>query len=589
MTIAQQDQELLPGQTKNLLKKLFFYLKPYQLRVLIVTLLLLFSTAVSLAGPQIIGYAISSGVEKRAFKPLAVAFFVYLTLIVINYFISNLQFYLMANTGERVLKDLRQSLFSHLLALSMSFYENQQVGKTVARMTTDFDAMEDIVQQGLSVFITNTLLFIAAMIVLPIYCWQLFLVVILTVVPMFWLTRWFEDSSKKAYLAVRDKISQTLTVFQEGISGIKVIQAFTKEDAQIKKFRKHNEAQFKANLAAVSISLRYFPVLELTGVVSTGVIIGLGGVLAIHHVIGISKIVAFVLYLGLLYSPIQQLGQLFGQFQSALAAFGKISDVLSTEPDVKDLGKIELIQTTGAIELSNVTFCYKGSEVKALQDINLVISPGQHVALVGPTGAGKSTLAKLIARFYDPTKGAIYFSGINLKDIKLSELRKKIVMVAQEGFVFNSTIEKNIALATPWATTDDIRSALSEIGVLEHFESFEQGLQTPLNSSGGLLSAGELQLISLARVALLKPSVLILDEATSSLDPYTEKIVNDALQKVTQDMTLIVIAHRLSTVKSMDKIVVVQSGKIKEQGTHLQLLQLNGTYKKLFQYWLQST
>lgn len=585
----EQDQSIDIDKSKNLLKELYGHLKPYLKRVILVSFLLLITTGISLAGPQIIGYAISHGIQRRSFKVVFILMIIYLSLIGLNYLISSVQFYLMADTGERVLKNLRQRLFNHLMKLSMSFYENQQIGKIVARMTTDFDAMEDVVQQGLSVFINNTLLFLAAMVVLPIYCWQLFLVVLLTVAPMIFLTRWFENSSKTAYLRVRDKISQTLTVFQEGISGIKVIQAFTREDAQITKFKKHNEDQYKANLEAVSISLRYFPVLELTGVVSTGVIIGLGGFLAIHHVIGLSQIVAFVLYLGLLYSPIQQLGQLFGQFQSALAAFGKISSVLASPVDIQDLGKIRTIESSGAIELQDVSFKYPNSDNFAISGVDLTIEPGKHIAFVGPTGAGKSTLAKLIARFYDPTDGKILYSSFNLKDISLAELRKHIVMCSQEGFVFNATIEQNIAIAAPWANREDVKKALKEIGALERFEAFKNGLETEITSEGTVVSAGELQLIALARVALLKPDVLVLDEATSNLDPETEHTVNKALKKVAENTTLIVIAHRLSTVIEMDEIVVVESGKIKQKGTHFELIKNPGIYKEMFESWLKNT
>jgi ATP-binding cassette subfamily B protein len=381
---------------------------------------------------------------------------------------------------------------------------------------------------------------------------------------------------------VRDRIAGTLSQLQEGITGVRVIQAFAREPREIEQFRRTNEELYRAHMGSTQLQSWYLPVIELAGTGTTALVVGVGGYLVHQGSATVGTVTFFILTLSNLFEPIQQFSQLFNQMQSAGAGLRKLFGVLDTPLDVPEPEHGEQLPASGAISVERVSFRYRGEGELVLRDVSLEIAPGERLALVGPTGAGKSTLAKLIARLYDPTAGAIRLGGIDLRDADMRSLRQRVVVVPQEGFLFNASIRENVRIARASASDAEVEQALAEIGVLERFRALPDGLETIVNERGSRLSAGEKQLVSLSRAALRDPAVLVLDEATSSLDPGTESLVELAMRKLMRGRTVILIAHRLSTAAQADRVGVVEGGRLVELGTHRDLLTRGGRYAALF-------
>jgi len=390
-------------------------------------------------------------------------------------------------------------------------------------------------------------------------------------------------------------VGQTLVSVQEGITGVRVVQAFGREEHQVSRFASRNRAQLDANIDAVRVSTRFFPVVEGASVVTTAGMVGLGGWFVHEHLVPLGTVVAFVLYLNSLFDPIQQMSQLFNQLQQSGAALRKVLGVLDTEPSIIEAPSPVELPRRANLVLRGVGFSYGGGGAggagagdaapMVLSGVDLVLRPGERLALVGPTGAGKSTLAKVVARLYDPVEGTVSYGGVDLRQASRQSLRRRIVMVPQEGFLFRGSLLDNVRLARPDATDAETTAALAAVGALERFEQLPGGIAGTGEEGGLLLSAGERQLVALARAALANPDVLVLDEATSSLDPGTEAAVEEAMDAVTAGRTTIVIAHRLSTAAGADRIAVVAGGGIAELGSHLELLALSGRYAAMWAAW----
>jgi len=444
--------------------------------------------------------------------------------------------------------------------------------------------------------VQNALIFVGALVVIVSMSWQLSLAVLVIVPPVFVASRWFRRESNRAYLEVRESIGHNLATLQEGLEGVRVVQAFGRERGWIRRFRETNEAQYEANLETVRISARYFPFVEFTGVLGIAVLVGAGGVMVDQEIITVGTVLAFVLYLNNLFEPIQQLSQLYNTLQSAGAALHKLFGLLDTDPAVAERpGAVDLPER-GALVVGGVSFAYGGGPPDTdgtvhpegplvLRDVSLAVEPGERVALVGPTGAGKSTLAKLMVRFYDPKGGTIAFGGVDLRDATLASLRERIVLVPQEGFLFAGTVRDNIRVGRAEATDAEVEAAVRALGLEVIFGAFPDGLDTEVRERGSRLSAGEKQLVSLARAALADPALLVLDEATSNLDPGTERQVERALDLLTAHRTVVVVAHRLSTAARCNRIAVVDEGRLMEVGTHDELLERRGRYARLFAAW----
>jgi ATP-binding cassette subfamily B protein len=436
---------------------------------------------------------------------------------------------------------------------------------------------------GLVMFVQNGLLFAGAIIVIFLMSWKLALCTLVVVPPVVIASRWFRRASNKAYLLVRDRIGQNLSTLQEGLAGVRVVQAFGRERAFTRRFHESNEAQYDANLETVRISAKYFPIVEFAGVAGVAIIVGIGGAFVSYDIVTIGTVAAFVLYLNNLFEPIQQLSQLYNTLQQAGAALQKLFELLDEKPSIGERpGAVDLPER-GPLELEHVSFAYGGEDV--LHDVSLRVPLGERLALVGPTGAGKSTLAKLIARFYDPREGHVGYADVDLRDATLRSLRERIVVVPQEGFLFAGTVRDNVIVGKADATDAEIHDAIAALGLSDRFAAFPDGLDTEVRERGTRLSAGERQLVSLVRAALADPALLVLDEATSSLDPGTERAVERALARLTEGRTVVVVAHRLSTAARADRIAVVDDGRVAEIGTHDELIAHEGRYASLYAAW----
>ena len=583
------EETLSRDEAKGVLKRLFAMLRPQRGAIGGATLVLMAQAAALSAGPLLVSYGIDSGLPNKHHPhgnvgALNLAVVIYLGLALAGLLLGRLAILFVARIGESFLRTMRNRLFGHLMGLSLDYFETEKTGKIVARMTSDIDAMQELISQGLVLFVQNIFLFIGAVGFMLYLSWELALGVLIIVPPLFFASRWFRRVSNKAYLEVRDSISTNLTTLQEGLEGVRVVQAYGRTRSFTERFGRTNEDQYEANMETVRISAKYFPFVEYAGVAATAVIVGYGGWLSSRGVVEVGVVAAFVLYLQQVFEPINQLSQLYNTVQSAGAALQKIFGVLDTRASINERPGAVDLPRKGEIDVDAVTFAY-GTNEPVLHDVTLHISAGERLALVGPTGAGKSTLAKLIARFYDPSVGAVRVDGVDLRDATMDSLRKRVVVVPQEGFLFAGTLRENVRVGRPEATDAEVETALEVLGLLERFRAFPDGLDTEVRERGSRLSAGERQLVSIARAALADPSVLVLDEATSNLDPGTEHHVERAMEKLMHGRTTIVVAHRLSTAARANRIGVVYDGRLAELGSHQELVALGGHYAELYRTW----
>lgn len=546
------------------------------------------STSTTLVGPLLLRYGIDEGIRADDPHALDVAIVGYLVIAVVAYFGSRQQYVFVNRAGEGFLRTLRVRLFDHIQRQSLAFFDRNQAGVLVSRMTADIESMSELVQWGLLQFVSATLLLTFALVVLLVMSWQLTLLALLVVPIIALASVRFQRNSNVAYLRVRERIGENLSALQENITGVRVIQAYVREPEQYRRFRRTNRELYDAHLNSVRVATWYFGVVEFCGVLATAIAIGMGGWLAENGQVSVGTVVAVVLLLSSLFEPVQQLSQMYNTLQSATASLAKMFEILDTEPEVDERPGAVALAGDGQIEVDGVTFSYPGTSTPVLHDVSLSIAGGERLALVGPTGAGKSTLAKLMARLYDPDHGAVRLAGVDLRDASLASLRERIVVVPQEGFLFDGTIADNLRLARPGADDEELREALRALDALDRFDAFPDGLATEVRERGSRLSAGERQLVSLARAALVDPAVLVLDEATSSLDPGTEALVEHALDRLMRGRTTVVVAHRLSTVQRADRVAVVDHGRLVELGTHAELIASGGRYASLAEAWARS-
>ncbi|MGH9031205.1 MAG: ABC transporter ATP-binding protein [Acidimicrobiia bacterium] len=581
------EEKLTREDAHKVMRRLARLLRPYRRQIVAAALLLVAQTACLLAGPALVRYGIDHGLEDGNTGNLNRAAITYLVIAFIGAYLGRAVIRMVAQVGETFLRDLRERVFRHLLSLGLDFFEREKTGRLVARMTSDVEALQELVSMGLVMFVQNGLIFVGAVVVIFVMSWQLALFTLVVVPPVLIASRWFRRESNRAYLEVRDRIGQNLSTLQEGLAGVRVVQAFAREPAVTRRFRGTNEAQYDAHIETVRISTRYFPLVEFSGVAGTALIIGIGGWFVDRDIVTVGTVAAFVLYLNNLFEPVQQLSQLYNLVQQSGAALQKLFGLLDTRTSIAERpGAVDLPEA-GPLQVEHVTFGYADGE-PVLFDVTLPVMPGERVALVGPTGAGKSTLAKLVARFYDPREGRVCFGGVDLRDATLRSLRERIVVVPQEGFLFAGTVRDNIRFGRAEATDEEVDAAVTALGLIPRFDSFADGLDTEVRERGSRLSAGERQLVSLARAALADPKLLVLDEATSNLDPGTEFAVEHALERLMEGRTVVVIAHRLSTAARADRIAVIDDGRLAEFGTHEELLGREGRYASLYTAWMAS-
>ena len=572
-------------EARNLLRRTFAMAAPFRKTMFAALICVIAVTLCTLAGPVLVRHGIDSGIRGRNSRSLNITVIAYIAVTCIAYLFGRAQYIFINRAGENLLRVLRLRVFSQMQKQSMAFYDREKAGVLVARMTADIETMSDLVQWGLLQFISAIFLLFLAIILLFTLSWELTFVALLVMPAIFIASIKFQRDSNKAYLVVRERVGTNLSALQEGITAVRVIQAYAREEEQVRRFRISNNALYKSHMHSVKVSMWYFGLVEFAGIFASALIVGMGGWLVHRGSVSVGTVVAFVLLLANLFDPVQQLSQLYNTMQSAGAALKKLYGIMDAVPEVSESISAVDLPELGDLVVSDATFTYATGAQPALQNISIAVPNGKRLALVGPTGAGKSTLAKLMARLYDPNEGSIAYGGVNLRDATMQSLRERIVVVPQEGFLFNGTIRENLRIAKSDATDEEINSALQALGVFERFMAFPEGLDTEVHERGSRLSAGERQLVSLARAALVDPAVLVLDEATSNLDPGTEKDVEAALEALMQGRSVVVVAHRLTTVQRADAIGVVDHSELVEWGTHSELLQKNGKYAALVNAW----
>jgi ATP-binding cassette subfamily B protein len=586
MGAIDDDDKLDADEAKQVLRRAGQLALPFKKTIAGALAFTALSTLGVVLGPVILRWGIDHGIEPGDRTVLRNAVLVFFGLTALSYFAARQQFILINKAGEAFLRALRVRVFDHIQKQSLAFFDRNKSGVLVARMTADIESMGELVQWGLLQFVSAILLVLFALIFAFAMSWQLTLAGLLVMPVIIVASRKFQRDSNAAYLDVREQIGHTLSSLQEGIAGVRVIQAYGREPEQRRRFQQANQELYDSHVHSVKVSTWYFGLVESAGVMATAIIVGVGGWLFTRGDVSIGTIIAVVLLFAQLFEPVQQLSQLYNSLQSSAAALNKLFGILDTVPDIDD-GEYEL-PATAALVVDGVGFRYPETEAAVLSDVSITVGDGERLALVGPTGAGKSTLAKLMARLYDPTDGTITFGGIDLRDATIASLRQRVVVVPQEGFLFGGTIADNVRVARPEASDDEVRAAFEAIGALERFDEFPEGIHTEVRERGSRLSAGERQLVSLARAALVDPAVLVLDEATSNLDPGTEFIVERALDSLMSGRTTIVVAHRLSTIQRADRIGVIDGGRLVELGNHTELLALGGRYFSLADAWARS-
>jgi ATP-binding cassette, subfamily B, bacterial len=540
------------------------------------------ATVVSLAAPLLTKIAIDRGIRRHDVHVIDVIALVYVALVLVRPIFERIVVLCSARAGERFLGDLRVAAYEKLQALSMPFFEQTRAGVLVSRLTNDVQTLTEFTRLVLVEVVGSVLLFAVTLVILVSLSPLLSLVMLVSVPILVISSLRYGRRSQPAFLALRDSVADTMSSLQEGLTGVRVVQSFSREQDRYASYRRRSRAQVSAWQRISLVNIGFFPVIAFAQSLALAAVLVVGGYLQRHGRVSVGTVVAFALYLISLFDPVARLGDWFSEFQSGRAALVKIVSLLDTPVTV--VGGQRQLPAEGALVADSLAYAY-GEGAPAVTDVSLSVAPGEHLALVGATGAGKSTLAKLLVRAYDPDEGAVTFGGTDLREATLDDLRRRIVFVPQEGHLFSGTIADNVRLARPEAGDDEVRRALLAIGSLGRFEELPEGLATDVRSRGVRLSSGERQLVSIARVALADPAVIVLDEATSSLDPQTEAAVEHALAALARGRTVITIAHRLSTAERADRVAVMEHGRLVEIASHDELVATGDRYAALWASW----
>ncbi|NUP60549.1 MAG: ABC transporter ATP-binding protein [Nonomuraea sp.] len=595
--VASEEQDELPEKVSVLLRErsrtlLGDLLRPYRKAIALLTAIIVVSNAAGLAIPYLVKVGIDDGIPPMAngsgprilLTVVGVILFAALTQALTRQAFLRLS----GRIGQSVLLELRRRVFDHFQRLSLSFHEKYTSGRVISRLTSDIEAISELLQSGFDGLVKAVLTMFGTAALLLILDVHLGLVALVPLPLLLLFTRWFRRQSVIVYRRTRETVALVIVHFVESMTGIRAVQAFRREPRNQEIFAQLNDDYRDANARSMVLGAEFMFGIKLIGNLTVGGVLLYGGYLAIHEEITIGVLAAFLLYLRQFYEPMQELSQFYNTLQSAGAALEKLSGVLEEEPGVPEPRRpVAIPRTRGKVRFEDVRFAYV-EEMPILPGLDLTIPGGQSVALVGATGAGKTTLAKLISRFYDPTAGRVLLDGVDLRDLDEATLRQAVVMVTQENFLFSGTVADNIRFGKPDATDRQVREAAKAIGAHEFVAGLPDGYDTEVGKRGGRMSAGQRQLIAFARAFLADPAVLILDEATSSLDVPSERLVQRALRTILADRTALIIAHRLSTVEIADRVLVMEGGRIVEDGPPDRLIAASGRFAGLHRAWLES-
>jgi ATP-binding cassette subfamily B protein len=582
---------LLRTRSRRLLGDL---LRPYRRGVTLTISMIVVESLAALAGPWLVGLAIDNGipplVKSRDSAPLLVIAALFAVAVAVQAVTTRMFVTMTGRIGQRVVLELRRRLFAHCLSLEVAFHEDYTSGRVISRQTSDMESISDLFEEGLDSLIAAILTLLLVGTGMLLLNWQLGLVVLAGFIPLIWLTVWYRGASAQAYRRTREAIALVIVHFVETFGGIRAVQAFRREGRNEEIFSGLGQDYAVSSRRASRLIAVYGPSITLTGNVLTGIVLGYGGLLVIDGNMKVGVLATFVLYLGRFFDPLQDVSQFYNTFQSAASGLEKISGLLEQDPAVPPPAHPVVLPASSAgrrVEFSSVVFGYR--EAVVLPGLDLVIPAGQTIALVGETGAGKTTIARLLGRFYDPKAGAVTLDGIDLRSLPDAELRSEVIVITQENFLFEGTVADNIRLGRPSASPAEVEAAAEAIGAAGFIAALPDGYDTPVGKRGGRLSAGQRQLISFARAFLAAPSVLVLDEATSLLDIPSERLVQAALQTVLAGRTAVIIAHRLSTVAIADRVLVLDHGRIVEDGSPASLIGAgSGSYAALHSSWAAS-
>lgn len=567
----------------TLLFRVIAFAKPYKKQFVIATISAILLSFLGPIRPMLINYAIDNFIIISDPENLFKITVLLIALLFCEGFIQFFYIYLSTWIGQNVILDLRKKIFKHIISLKMSYFDKTPIGTLVTRAVSDIETIADIFSQGLLVIIAELLKLVIVIFFMFYTDWRLSIIALLTIPVLLVATAWFKRNIKASFQDVRDKVSSINSFVQEHIVGMNIVQIFNREKAEFKKFKEINSEHRDAHLRSIFYYAVFFPVVEVLSAVSIGLVVWYGGEGIISGKdITIGEIIAFILFIQMMFRPIRQLADRFNVLQMGIVGSERVFRVLDTDDKINDEGKIEVSELEGEISFENVWFRYKKDQW-VLKNLNFNIDSGQFLALVGHTGAGKSSIIRILNRFYEIEKGEIKIDNISINDLTLTSLRDNIALVQQEVFLFSDSILNNISLYQENILKTDVVKASKEIGIYEFIMSLPNGFDYVVGERGVTLSSGQRQLIAFLRVYIRNPKILILDEATASIDSSTEALLQNALEKLSKNRTTIVIAHRLSTIVNADKILLLDQGKIKEEGNHKSLLDLKGEYMKMYE------
>ncbi|NWF63329.1 MAG: ABC transporter ATP-binding protein [Chloroflexi bacterium] len=587
--ITRSEEQLDKGYDPKVAQGLMQFLKPYAGHMIFALVLIVIVTAAAVSGPYFVKLAIDEGIaanDPLALRNIALA---YLIVSIIQLGFNYWRVRIMARVGQHVLYDVRTAMFAHLQKLSLSFYNRYSVGRVITRVINDVGTLREFITWAVLAIVRNLLGIIGTLIAMIALNFQLSMLTFAVLPVMVWVTIAFRKAARQNYRKVRAAVSWGNSVLAENINGVRVVQAFSRQQHNYNTFSGYvNRYYLETSLDAVWVASLFTPVIDLLGALATALVVYVGGTAVLGESITAGVLIAFVLYIDRFFEPIRDLSRRFDTLQSTMAGGERILELLNTPVEVRDeANAAEMQPITGAVRFDNVSFHYSDDPVLVLDSIQLDVKPGETVALVGETGAGKTTIVKLLARFHDPTSGGVHIDGVDLRTVTQGSLRRQMGMVLQDPFLFNGTVKENILFGRLDAKDDEVIAAAKAVGAHDFIMNLKNGYETSVEEGGLTLSVGQRQLISFARALLANPRILILDEATSSVDTQTEHIIQSALAALLKGRTSFVIAHRLSTITNADKIVVIDGGRIIEQGKHADLLAAQGRYYELYKTGFQ--